>query len=154
MVDPCYFCEVSRFGAVLLHVLPARIAEQLCRPWRVRDAPRLRHHRVCCARRVFSVFEESPQATGEHLLEADDHDAVGGAVGDGLPRHVQTCGAGGAVVVDVVDGYARHAELVEDALATCGVAVAVAGDALVDGVVVELGVEEGFDTGLAGFRAQ
>lgn len=57
-------------------------------------------------------------------------------MGDGLPRHVQARGASRAVVVDIVDGDARHAELVEDALAAGGVAVAVAGDALVDGVVV------------------
>lgn len=132
-----------------LHVLSARIAKQLRRAGGIRDAPGLRHHRAGRAGWVLSVFEEGCQAAGEHLLEADDHDAVGSAVGNGLPRHVQAGGAGGAVVVDVVDGDARHAELVEDALAACGVAVAVAGNALVDGVVVDLGVEEGFDAGLA-----
>ncbi len=46
MVDPGYLCEVSRFGAVVLHVLPARIAKQLRRAGGVRDAARLRHHRI------------------------------------------------------------------------------------------------------------
>ena len=64
---------------------------------------------------------------------------------------MQGGGAGGAIVVDVVDGDGGHAELVEDALAAGGVAVAVGGDAGVDGVVVEGGVEEGFN---AGFEAE
>jgi hypothetical protein len=44
-----------------------------------------------------------------------------------------------------------HAELVEYSLAAGGVAVAVAGYALVDVVVVDLGIEHGFD---AGFEAE
>ena len=72
-------------------------------------------------------------------------------MGDHLAGHVQACGAGGAVVVDVVDGDGGHAELVEDALAAGGVAVAVACYAGLDGVVVKGGVEEGFN---AGFEAQ
>lgn len=70
---------------------------------------------------------------------------------DHVPCHMQTCRAGGAIVVDIVDGDLRHAELVEDALAAGRVAVAVAGDALFDIVVVDLSVEEGFD---AGFKAE
>jgi len=131
--------EVARFGAVKLHVLPARIAKQLCRARGFRDAPRLRHDGVFGAGWVLYVFEQGPQASGEHLFEADDHDTVGGAVGNGLPRHVQAYAASGAVVVDVVDGDACHAKLVEDALAAGGVAIAAVGDALVDGVVVSDG---------------
>lgn len=56
-----------------------------------------------------------------------------------------------AIVVDIVDGYLRHAELVKDALATGRVAVAVASDALIDIVVVDLGVKKSFD---AGFEAK
>lgn len=63
---------------------------------------------------------------------------------------MQPCRAGGAIVVDIVDGDLRHAELVEDALAAGRVAITVAGDTLVDLVVVDLGIEEGFD---AGFEA-
>ena len=64
---------------------------------------------------------------------------------------MQAGGAGGAVVVDVVDGDGGHAELVEDALAAGGVAVAVACYAGFHGVIVDVGVEEGFD---AGFEAE
>ena len=64
---------------------------------------------------------------------------------DHVPRHMQPCGACGAVVVDIVYGNLRHAELVEDALAAGRVTIAVAGDSLLDIVVVDLGVEEGFD---------
>lgn len=66
---------------------------------------------------------------------------------DHIPRHVQPRRASGAVVVDIVDGDLGHAELVEDALATGRVAVAVAGDALFDIVVVDLSIEESFDAG-------
>ena len=45
----------------------------------------------------------------------------------------------------------RHAELVEDALTAGRVAVTVAGNALVNIVVVDLSIEEGFD---AGFEAE
>ena len=64
---------------------------------------------------------------------------------------MQACRACGAVVVDIVDGDLRHAELVEDPLTAGRVAVAVAGDALIDIVVIDLGVQEGFD---AGFEAE
>ena len=64
---------------------------------------------------------------------------------------MKPCRAGGAIVVDIVDGDLRHAKLVEDALAAGRVAIAVAGDALFDIIVVDLGVEEGFD---AGFEAE
>ncbi len=64
---------------------------------------------------------------------------------------MQPCRASSAVVVGIVDGNLRHAELVEDALAAGGVAEAVAGDAMVDIVIVDLGVQEGFD---AGFKAE
>lgn len=63
-----------------------------------------------------------------------------------IARHVQPRAAGAAVVVDVVDRDARHAELVEDALSAGRVAVAVARDTLVDIVVVDVCVEHGFDT--------
>ena len=88
------------------------------------------------------------QATALHLLEADDEHALRAASLHHRTRDVQPRRAGRAIIVDVVDGDARHAELVEDALAACGVAVAVAGDAEVDVIVVEVGVEESFDAGL------
>ena len=66
---------------------------------------------------------------------------------------MEACRASGAIVVDIVDGNLRHAELVEDPLAAGGVAIAVAGDTLVDIIVIDLGIEEGFDPRLeAEFR--
>jgi len=70
---------------------------------------------------------------------------------DYISRQVEAGGAGGAVIVDVVDGYLGHAELVEYSLAAGGVAVAVAGNALVHVVVVDLCIQHGFD---AGFEAE
>ena len=58
---------------------------------------------------------------------------------------MEASSTGWAVVIYVVDGYFGHAELVEYSLATGGVAVAVAGDALVDVVVVDLCIKHGFD---------
>ena len=72
-------------------------------------------------------------------------------MGDHVAPHVQPRAAGGAVVVDVVHGDARHAELVEDALPARAVAVAVARHALVHVVVVDVCVEHGFH---AGFEAE
>lgn len=60
---------------------------------------------------------------------------------------MQTCRSSGAIVVDIVDWNPRHAELVEYSLAAGAVTVAVAGNTLVDIVVVDLRVEECFDTG-------
>ena len=88
------------------------------------------------------------QAAAFHLLEADDKHAMRTAAPHHRARDVQPCRARRAVVVYIIDGDARHAELVEDALAACRVAVAVAGDAKVDVIIVEVCVEEGFDAGL------
>ena len=64
-----------------------------------------------------------------------------------VPRHIQPCRACGAIIVDIVDGDLRHAELIEDSLAAGRVAEAVAGDALIDIVIVDLGVKKSFDAG-------
>ena len=148
MIHPRDLRKVPCLRAIFLHVLPSRIPKHLRRPRRIRHASRNTHHLPRRARRIRSILEERLQGAWEHFLEADHHDAVCCAVGDGFAGHVQPRGAGGAVVVDVVDGDGGHAELVEDALAAGGVAVAVACYALVDGVVVYLGVEEGFDSSL------
>ena len=68
-----------------------------------------------------------------------------------IPRHMQACGASRAVVIDVVDGNAGHAELVKHPLAAGTVAVTVACDTLLDVVIINTSVEEGFD---AGFEAE
>jgi hypothetical protein len=72
-------------------------------------------------------------------------------VTDYISRQVETGGAGGAVIIDVVDGDLGHAELVEYSLPAGRVAVAVASNALVHIVVVDLCVQHGFD---AGFEAE
>jgi hypothetical protein len=73
------------------------------------------------------------------------------AAGDHISAEEETCRTRRAVVVDVPDRDGRLAELVEDALAAGAIAIAVAGDAHVDVVVVDLRVQHGFD---AGFEAE
>lgn len=128
----------------LLHVLPSGIAKHLRRARRLGDAPRLLHHQPGRPRRILAVLPEALQAAGKHLLEADDEHAVGAAVRDHVATHEQASAARRAVVVDVVHGDARHAELVEDALPAGRVAVAVARHGLVNLVVVDVRVEHRF----------
>ena len=56
-----------------------------------------------------------------HLLKAQGQHTLGQPSLDEVPGHVQRRGAGGAVVVDIVDGDARHAHLIQGTLATGGV---------------------------------
>lgn len=151
VVDAGDFGKVLCRGAVLLHVFTTGVAEELRGTGSVGDAPRGFQHGVGGRGGILPVVEVGLQTAGGHLLEANHQDAVGGAVGNGLSRHIQAGRAGRAIVVDVVDGDLGHAELVEDALSTGGVAVAVTGDALVDVVVVDLGIKHGLD---ASFKAQ
>lgn len=132
----------------LLHVLPARIAKHLRRARRIRNPLSLGHHLAQRARRVLAVLEERLQTPRHHLLEADDHDAVGGAARHKGPRHGQPRAARAAVVVDVVDGDLRQPKLVEDALPARAVAVAVARDALLDVVVRDVRVQQRLDARL------
>ena len=132
---------------ILLHVLPSRIAEHLCCPRCIRPSSCLYHHLSRCPNRIFSVFIERLQTSRKHLLKAHNHHAVCHSMLDHVPRHMQACRAGGAVIVDIVDWDLRHAELIEYPLAAGRVAIAVAGDSLVDIVVVDLGVQEGLDAG-------
>lgn len=137
--------------AVLLHVLPSRVAKHLCRPRCIRPPPCFYHHLPRCPTRILSVLIERLQTSRKHLFKAHNHHTIRHSMLDHVPRHMQACRAGGAVVVDIVDWDLRHAKLIEDTLAAGRVAIAVAGDPLVDIVVVDLGVKEGFD---AGFEAQ
>lgn len=134
--------------AVLLNVLDAGVAEHLRGAGGVGDAAGGGHHHACGAGGVLTVVPEALEGAGVHLLETDDEDTVGAAVGYDITSDVQTGGAGGAVVVDVVYGDLGHAELVEDTLPAGGVTVAVAGNTLVNIVVVDLGIKHGLDTGL------
>lgn len=136
---------------VLLHVLPSRIAKHLRRPRCVRPPPRHPHHLPSRPTRILSVLVERLQTPRKHLLKAHDHHAIRHSMTDHVPRNMQACRAGRAVIVDIVDGNLRHAELVEDALAAGRIAVTVAGNTLFNIVIVDLGVEKGFD---AGFEAE
>lgn len=65
-----------------------------------------------------------------------------------IPRHRQPRRRRRTVIVLIIYRNARHAELIEDALAARAVAVAVACDAHLDIVVRDVRVKEGFDAGL------
>ena len=69
-------------------------------------------------------------------------------MGDHSATHGQTGRASRAVVVDIVNRDVGETELVEDALAASAVTVNVAGDTLVDIVVVDLCIEHSLNTGL------
>ena len=147
MVDSRDLRKVLCLRPEPLHVLPARVPELLSSAGSVGDATGLPHHLAEGARGVHPVIPVAAQTSGRHLLKADDHDAVGGAVRNHVLAHEEARRARAAVVVDVVDGDPREAELVEYALPAGGIAVAVACDALFDVVVVDLRIEERFDTG-------
>ena len=86
------------------------------------------------------------QATSFHLLETYDHDCIRHAALHHAPRKVQARASGAAVVVDIVDGYSRHAKLVEDTLTAGTIAIAVACNSLVNVVIVDVCVHQGLDT--------
>ena len=151
VIDSGDLCEVGRFRPVFLHVFPPCIPKHLRCTGRVRHASRLFHHIARLLRRIGPILEERLQAPAEHLLEPNNHNTVGDTMAHHVASHVQASRAGGAVVIDIVYGYRRHPELIEDTLATGAVAVAVAGDSCLDVIVVDLGVEEGFN---ASFEAE
>ena len=86
-----------------------------------------------------------------HGLKANDHCTIHDPAFHQRPGQLQTRAARCTGIVRVVDGDVGHAELIEDALAGGGVAIAVAGDAGLDVVVGDVGVEKGFG---AGFEAE
>jgi hypothetical protein len=142
-------CSVQRFGLgrnSLLHMFPTRISKQLRRTGCLRNTTRLFQHQMCGSRRILPVLEETLQTARKHLLKTDNQYTVTGSMRNHVPSHVQTRAPGRAVVVHIIYGDTGHAELVEDALAACGVSVAVASDTLLDVVVVDVGVEHGFYT--------
>lgn len=146
VVDASNLSKVLGLGTILLYVFAASVAEHLSRAGGGLESPGFNHHVDSGADGVLAVVPEALQATSHHLLEAHNHDAVGSTARDEGTGHGQTSAASGAVVVDVVDGNLGHAKLVKDTLTAGAVAVAVAGDALVDIVVVDLSVEESLYT--------
>lgn len=138
--------EEKRKGEqLLLHVLPSRVTKHLRRTRSLGEPPRRSHHQPRRARWVLPIIKKRLQTTRHHLFEPHNHHAVGGAAGDILATNGETGGPRRAVVVDIDNGDLGHAKLVKDALAAGRVAVAVAGDALLDVVVGDVCVEEGLD---------
>lgn len=131
----------------LLHVLTTSVTKQLGGTRRLGDSPRLLHDQIGRRSRVRAVLEERLERAREHLFKPYNQHAVRGAVCNHIPAHVQTGGSSGAVVIDIVDGNASHTELVKYTLSACRVAVAIACNALVNIVVVDVGIEHGLDTG-------
>jgi hypothetical protein len=129
----------------LLHVFPSSIPKHLCCTRRIRYTSRNPHHLTSSTRRITSIIPEALERPRHHLLEPHNHNTIRTSMGDNIAGQMQTSGARTAVVVHVINWDLGHAELVKDSLATGGVAVAVACDALVDIVVVDLGVKQGFD---------
>ena len=75
-----------------------------------------------------------------HLLEATNKHHIRKPTLHHLPRQVQARRARGTCIVGVVNRDPGHAELVENPLAGGRVAVAVAGYARIDVVVIDLGI--------------
>ncbi|MNN46318.1 hypothetical protein D3C81_1606970 [compost metagenome] len=82
--------------------------------------------------RIRPVGEVRTERARVHLLETYRQHDVRFAAEDGLARQIDRGGTAGAVIVDVDDGDARHADVVEHALAADRVAVDVAGEGLLD----------------------
>ncbi len=133
---------------LLLHVLATSVTEHLGSAWCVRDSTSLGHHLSSRASWVLTIIPERLQGARVHLLKANNHDTVCATMANDISRQVKPSRSSRAVIVNVIDWDLGHAELIEDALAAGGVAVAVAGHALVDIVVVDLGVQECLDSGL------
>jgi hypothetical protein len=64
-----------------------------------------------------------------------------------IPRHKQPRTPRRTIIIHIINRNLRHAKLIKDSLAARRVSIAVAGNALFHVVVVDLGVQHGFDTG-------
>lgn len=82
------------------------------------------------------------------MLEADSERAFHGSARDRLPRKEQRRRASGAVVVDVDDWDAGHAEAVEDLLTAGRIAEDVTGEGLLHVFVSDSGIGQGEAAGL------
>ena len=145
MIHPGNFCKVLDLRPILLHILPARVPKRLCVPRYLLAKPaRLADHvhSELVGRSAVSIL--GSDGSWRHFLKADNEDAVGHAATDELAGHHEACGAGGARVVHIVDRDLRHAELVEDSLATSRIAVAVACYTYLDVIIVDAGIEHCF----------
>ncbi|MNT21460.1 hypothetical protein D3C72_1568000 [compost metagenome] len=146
--------------AVALHVLAACAAEAAQCLGNVRNVlGQLLEDRLEARARGRAVVPVGLQRAGLHLLEAERQHAVGIAQRHGLAGEVQRGGTRRAVVVDVDDGNAGEAHLVQRGLAAGGVAVDVPRVSLLDQLVADAGVGQraahgfGAHVGVAGARA-
>ena len=139
--------EVLRRGAVLLHVFPAGRAEHVGRRRHDELVQFGQRHHVL-HQRLLAVLRADLQRAFFHLLEAHRHHAVGAAPSDRLGAQVQGGRPGGAVVVDVGDRDAGHAQLADGPFTAGGVAVHVADVHLLDPVVADAGVLKRFGSRL------
>jgi hypothetical protein len=160
VVDAGDFCKVFRFGTVsdrsaeqqekgidiLLHVFPSGISKHLRGTRSIGNTTSSLHHLCGCASGVASILPETLQTSWHHLLESNDQNAVRATMADNISCDCQASGTSRAVVVDVKDWYLGHAELIKDSLAAGGIAVTIAGNALVDIIVTDLGIEHSLHT--------
>ncbi|MNF84210.1 hypothetical protein D3C84_665600 [compost metagenome] len=135
--------EGFQFGAVLLHVGVAGTGELADRSRQVGHADQLVGQLQGAFGGRCTIGPGGFQGTGVHLLEAEGQGAVHRAACHGLAGQEQCRGAGGAVVVDVDQRDAGHADPVQGFLPARGVAVDVAGIGLLDVTEVQAGIGQG-----------
>ncbi|MCY1232937.1 hypothetical protein D9M72_454550 [compost metagenome] len=137
--------------AEALHVVQAGGAEQLQGG---RDA--VRHHARARTVEQFqrggTVGVDRAQRARVHLLEAEGQHDVGHAAGNGLVCQVQRGRAAGAIVVDVDDRDAGHADVVQHALAAGGIAEDVAGVGRLDRFIANARIRQRQPHGLRAHR--
>jgi hypothetical protein len=160
VVDAGDFCEVFGFGTVsdrsakqqkegidiLLHVFSSSISKHLCGARSVGNTTSSLHHLCGCASGVASILPETLQTSWHHLLESNDQNAVRTTMANHISCDCQASSTSGAVVVDIEDWYLGHAELIKDSLTAGGIAVTIASNALVDIIVIDLGIEHSLHT--------
>ena len=142
--------KVFRLGSIFLHVFPASIAKQLRSDGSSLQVPHTHHGLHHGLDWVGAVAKYRGQTTLLHLLKAQGHDTVGEAASHQLLGQVEGRAAGGAVVVDIVDGDASHAQGVESSLAAGTVTVHIANTGLLYVSILDPGIIEGVGSSLLG----
>lgn len=133
---------------LLLHILPTSIGKVLRISGRIMLSSGLLHHPSTQTHWTGPVIPDALDAARLHGLKPNHHRDVHDSTSHQCPGQLQACRAGRASVIGVVDGNIRHAELIEDALAGRGVAVAVARHTGLDIIVGDVCVEQGLGAGL------
>ena len=128
--------------AVFLHVAEAGAAEIAQRQRHAGRIDQLPGRRVEFVERARPVGEYRAQRAGLHLLEAERQHAIGRAGFDRLAGKEQCGRAGRAIVVDVDDRDAGHADRIQRALPAGRIAVDVADIGLLDLAVIDAGIIE------------